>query len=358
MSGRNTFADNRTAGILTQMNHLRARIRLLVVIRHCHTIEFSRRVISRQNTGRVFPRNSRTCLHLCPGEFTVRTFAVTTFRNEVIDTAFAFGITRIPVLYGTVLHFRTLMYHNFHDSGMQLVLIAHRSRTTFQIGNIRIIIRHNQRPLKLACITRIDTEIRGQLHRTAYPFRDIYKRTVGEYRRVQCSKEVITVSHNGTKILLHQIRMLTYSFTDGTENDSFLHQRFLERSLHRYRVHHSIYGHATQCHLFFQGNTQLIEGFYQLRVYLVHTLRSIFLLRQRIGIVGNSLIIYLRNTEMCPCRHLHRQPVTICFQTELQQPFRLVLLRRDQPYNIFIQPTLNDFRMHVGGEAVLVLLLR
>ena len=137
MSGRNTFADNRTASILTQMNHLRARIRLLVVIRHRHTIEFSRRVISRQNTGRVFPRNSRTCLHLCPGEFTVRTFAVTTFRNEVIDTAFAFGITRIPVLYGTVLHFRTLMYHNFHDSGMQLVLIAHRSRTTFQIGNIR-----------------------------------------------------------------------------------------------------------------------------------------------------------------------------------------------------------------------------
>ena len=241
---------------------------------------------------------------------------------------------------------------------MQLVLIAHRSRTTFQIGNIRIIIRHNQCPLKLTCITRIDTEIRGQLHRAAYSFRDIYKRTVGEYRRVQCGKEVITVSHYGTKILLHQIRMLTYGFTDGTENNSFLHQRFLKRSFHRYGVHHGIHCHATQRHLFFQGDAQLIEGFYQLWVYFIHALRRVFLLRQRISIVGNSLIIYLRNTEMCPCRHLHRQPVTICFQTELQQPFRLVLLRRDQPYNIFIQPTLNDFRMYIGGEAVLVLLLR
>ncbi len=152
--------------------------------------------------------------------------------------------------------------------------------------------------------------------------------------------------------------MLTYGFTDGTENNSFLHQRFLKRSFHRYGVHHGIHCHATQRHLFFQGDTQLIEGFYQLWVYFIHALRRVFLLRQRISIVGNSLIIYLRNTEMCPCRHLHRQPVTICFQTELQQPFRLVLLRRDQPYNIFIQPTLNDFRMYIGGEAVLVLLLR
>ena len=161
MSGRDTLADNGTTGILTQMNHLRTRIRLLVVVRHRHTVEFRRRVISRQNTGRVFPRNSRTCLYLCPGKFTVRTFAVTTFRNKVINTAFTFGITRIPVLHGAVLHLRTFVHHNLHDSGMQLVLIAHRSRTTFQIGNIRIIIRHNQRPLKLTCITRIDTEIRG-----------------------------------------------------------------------------------------------------------------------------------------------------------------------------------------------------
>ena len=58
MSGRDTFADNGTTGILTQMNHLRTRIRLLVIIRHRHTVEFSRGIISSQNAGRVFPRNS------------------------------------------------------------------------------------------------------------------------------------------------------------------------------------------------------------------------------------------------------------------------------------------------------------
>ena len=54
MSGRDTFADNGTTGILTQMNHLRTRIRLLVIIRHRHTVEFSRGIISSQNAGGYF----------------------------------------------------------------------------------------------------------------------------------------------------------------------------------------------------------------------------------------------------------------------------------------------------------------
>ena len=51
------------------------------------------------------------------------------------------------------------------------------------------------------------------------------------------------------------------------------------------------------------------------------------------------------------------QPVAICLQAELQQPFRFSLLLRDKPHYIFIQPALNDVCMHVGRETVLILLL-
>ena len=50
---------------------------------------------------------------------------------------------------------------------MQLIFIPHRSRTSFQIRNIRIIIRYNQRTLKLSRVTypvgRLDRNTTGVL---------------------------------------------------------------------------------------------------------------------------------------------------------------------------------------------------
>ena len=45
------------------------------------------------------------------------------------------------------------------------------------------------------------------------------------------------------------------------------------------------------------------------------------------------------------------------FKVELQQPFPGSPFFRDKPHNIFIQPTLNDVRMHVGRETILILFL-
>ena len=218
------------------------------------------------------------------------------------------------------------MYHNLHDSRVQLIFIAHRCRTSLQIRHIRVIIRYNQRTFKLARITGIDTEIGRKLHRAAYSLRDINERTVREHSRVQSCKEVIPITNYRAHILLHKIRMFPYRLTKGAEYNALLHQCFFESGLYRYRVHHCIHSHSTQCHLFFQRNTQFIKCLYQFRIYFIHTLRSFFLLR-RIGIVGNCLIIDFRNTEMGPCRHLQRQPMAVRFQSELQQPFGFIFLR-------------------------------
>ena len=181
VTGRNTFADNCTTGILTEMNHLRTCIRLLVVISHSHRIKFCCRIITCQDTGRIFPGNRRTGFHLCPGKFAIHSFAVTSLRHKIVYTAFTFGISRIPILNRTVFHFCTVMHDNLYNSSVQLILIPHRSRTSFQIRYIRIIIRHNQRTFKLSRVTGIDTEISRKLHRTTHPLRNIHKRTVGEY---------------------------------------------------------------------------------------------------------------------------------------------------------------------------------
>ena len=240
---------------------------------------------------------------------------------------------------------------------MKLVLVTHRSRTTFQIGNVSIVIGHNQCTFKLPCTLRIDAEVGGQLHGATHTFGDVNKRSVGENSGVKRSKEIVAVRNNRAQVLLHQIGMLADGFTHRAKDDAFLHQCFLESSLYRDGVHHGIHGHAAQCHLLLQGNAQFIEGFDQFRIHFVHTLGT-FLLLSRVGIVRDGLIVNLGNAEVSPCGHLQCQPVAVSLQAELQHPVGLTLLLGDKTDNVFVQALLDDIGMHVGGEAIFVLLLR
>ena len=232
MTGRDTLGYDRTFRILTQMDHLRTRIGLLVIIGHGNRVKLTYRVITRQDTARIFPSDRRTGLYLRPRDLATLTFAQTSFRHEVIDTAFTFLITRIPVLYGRILHLSTLVRHDLHDSGMQLVLVTHRRRTSFQITYIRLIVSDNQGTLELSGISGIDTEIRTQLHRATYALRYINKRTVREHGRIQGGEEIITITNHAAQILLHQVRMMLYSLAERTENNPLLRKILLESSLH------------------------------------------------------------------------------------------------------------------------------
>ena len=55
MTGRDTLGYDRTFRILTQMDHLRTRIGLLVIIGHGNRVKLTYRVITRQDTARIFP---------------------------------------------------------------------------------------------------------------------------------------------------------------------------------------------------------------------------------------------------------------------------------------------------------------
>src|SRR5690625_380535 len=67
IAGRNTFGDNGTLCILSDVNHLRTCISLLLFICYSNRVELTNRVVSLQNDTWVLQCNGRTCLELCPG---------------------------------------------------------------------------------------------------------------------------------------------------------------------------------------------------------------------------------------------------------------------------------------------------
>ena len=155
------------------MDHLGAGISLLVMVGHRYAVKLGGRVIASQDARGVFPGDGTTGLHLCPAEFALLALAETTFRYEVIDTAASLLIARVPVLHGAVLHLGAVVHHNLYDGGMQLVLIAHRGGTPFEVGDVGVVISHNQRTFKLARAAGIDAEVGAQLHGATHPFGDI-----------------------------------------------------------------------------------------------------------------------------------------------------------------------------------------
>ena len=145
---------------------------------------------------------------------------------------------------------------------------------------------------------------------------------------------------------------MLHGLAKGAEDDAFFGQCILKRRLHRHAVHHRINRHSAQLRPLMQWNTQFVEGLHQFRINLIHTFRSLFLLRRRI--VNDVLIVDGRNPEMRPCRHLKRLPVAERFQAERQQPIRLVLLCRNQANGCFIQSAMNDICINISHETVFV----
>ena len=142
------------------MDHLSARISLLVMIGHGDTVKFGLRVVAHQYAGGVFPRNGRACLHLRPREFAVGAAQLSSFSHEIIYATTAFAIAGIPILYRTVFYFCIFLHDDFYNGGVQLVLVALWCSATFQIRDIAAVFADDQRALKLSGVACIDAEIR------------------------------------------------------------------------------------------------------------------------------------------------------------------------------------------------------
>ena len=131
-SGRNSLGHNGAACVFSEMQHLSARIRLLVVVGYSNGIEFPDRIIPLQNATRIFPGNRRTRFNLCPGDLRVGERGPP-LRDEVIDTTFSILVTRVPVLNGRVFDGRVIECNQLHHRRVKLILVTLRGRAPLQI---------------------------------------------------------------------------------------------------------------------------------------------------------------------------------------------------------------------------------
>ena len=236
---------------------------------------------------------------------------------------------------------------------MELVLVAHGGRAALKVADVGVVVGDDERPLELPRVAGVDAEIGTEFHGAPHALGDIYERTVGEDGAVECGIEVVAVGNDGAQVLPHQVGVLLHRLADGAEDDALLGQFLLEGGLHRHGVHDGIDGRPAQGQTLLQGYAKLVEHLLQLRVHLLVGR----LLGQRVGVVGDALVVHLRHMDVPPAGLLHRLPVVEGLQPEVEEPLGLALLLGDESHDILVETLVDDFRRHVGGEAELVFLL-
>ena len=152
--------------------------------------------------------------------------------------------------------------------------------------------------------------------------------------------------------------MLPDGLGEAAENDAHLRQGFAEGGADANGVKHGIYRHlrfnSRQYLAFLYGDAEFVEGLLQGGIYL---LRTVFV---PLGgcVVDDVLEVYLREAaEVPPLGRGHLLPLAEGIQTELQEPLRLLLLRGNGAYDIFVQSLRDELLFYICNKTLAVLLL-
>ena len=337
------------------MNHLGAGVGLLVVVDDRHGVELAHGVVALQDATRILPGDGRASLDLCPGNLGIDARALAALRHKVINAALTVLVAGIPVLNGGVFDGGIVQSHQFHHRGVELILIAHGSRATFEVAHGRALVRDDQRALELAGVLGIDPKVGGKLHGAAHALGNVREGPVTKHGGVERGKEVVGIGDHGPEILAHQLGMLAHGFREGTENDAQLGELRLESGADGDAVKHRVHRHARQEFALAQRDAQLFVGLEQLRVDLLQALRA----RARLfrgGVVADGLVVNGGELHVRPIGLPHGQPVPIGLKAPGEHPFGLLLLGGDQTNNLFVQTRRDGLLFNVRDKTVLVFL--
>src|SRR5580658_9237384 len=108
VTGGDALRDDRAAGVRADVDHLRARVGLLVIVDGRDRVELADRVLAPQDAARILPGDRGSRLDLSPGDVRVTAAALTALGDEVVDAADALSVSRIPVLDRGVLDERVV----------------------------------------------------------------------------------------------------------------------------------------------------------------------------------------------------------------------------------------------------------
>ena len=341
------------------MDHLGAGIGLLRVVGDGDGIEFADGIVALQDAGRILPGDRRAGLDLGPADLRIVAPAGAPLGDEIVDAALAGLVAGIPVLHRRIFDLGILQRHQFDDGGMELVLVAHRRRATFEIGDVAALVGDDQRALELPGVLRVDAEVGRQFHRAVNAGRDVDERPVGKDRRIQRRIEIVGIGHDGAEIFAHQLRMVLQRLGDRAEDDAVALQLLLEGGGDRDRIEHGVDRdlrralHAGEHLLLLQRNAELLVGAQQFRIDLVEALRPFRVLGR--GVVVDVLEVDRRIVDHGPGRLGHGQPVAVGLEPPVEHPVRLVLAGRDEADDVLVQPLRGRLHLDLGFPAMLVL---
>ena len=236
---------------------------------------------------------------------------------------------------------------------MQLVLIAHGSGAALQIGHVGIVIGHDERAFELACLCSIDAEVAREFHRASHALRNVDKRAITEHGTVECSIEIVGVGHHTAQVLAHQVRIVPHGLSNRAEYDAQLGEALAVGGAYTHAVDDGVNRHAAQCHALLQGDSEFVEGALQFGVNLS---RLVGLLLWG-SIVADGLVVNLWQIDMPPCWLFECLPMGKSLQSELEQPFGLMLECRDLSHDVLVKTLGNHSGLNISHEAVLVFLV-
>src|SRR3984893_12271188 len=340
------------------MDHLGAGIDLLAAVGNRDRIEFAARIVAPKNAGRIFPRNRGSGFNLSPGDLGIRAPAITTLSDEIIDPAAAVRLAWIPVLHRRIFDLGIVKGDQLDDRGMQLIFVALGRRAALEIGNVVALVGDDQRAFELARVLFVDPEIRREFHRAANARGNVNEGPVGKYRTVQRRVEIVRRGHHRSEIFPDEVWMDMHGFRNRAENHSRPGQFLLESGDDRDRVEHridrdsAVRADAGKRLLLAQRNSELRVNLEKLRIDFVERFWTGGRLGR--GIIVKILIIDLRIVHPGPARLLHRQPAPVGAEPPFSQPGGLVLFRRNEPDNIFIDTPRGFVGFNVGEKTILI----
>src|SRR5215208_1000949 len=150
LARRDALRDDGRARVLPDVDHLRAGVGLLRVVRQGDRVELADGVVALQDARGVLPRNRRAGLDLRPRDLRVAAAAGAALRDEVVDAALALFVAGVPVLHRAVLDLRIIQRDELDDGGVELVRVALRRRAPLEVADARPLVGDDERALELA----------------------------------------------------------------------------------------------------------------------------------------------------------------------------------------------------------------
>ncbi len=197
------FRHDGASRVFADVDHLRAGVRLLVIIGERDGVEFANRVVSLQDAARIFPSDGGAGFNLCPGNLGILAAASAALGDEIVDSTLAVLIARIPILNCGVLDLSVIESDQFNHGGVKLVFVANRRRASFEVTDGSAFVGNDQGAFELAGFRGVDAEVGRELHRTAHALGHVDKRSIGEDSRIERGEEIVGVGNDAAQILLY-----------------------------------------------------------------------------------------------------------------------------------------------------------